>query len=411
MAQAGTASAPDGAAVRRRHIVYVQGYDPRGLAQYYRMFRTELRKYAALHGVSASAGRPVVDDANAMASWTIETAGAGWETTTRYDFLRWEELIKADLERPVARTVAIATAYFLRLLFTGVIARFARAHWRFACFISYPFVMLALEAALAVLAGWLFAAGLRHFAVPPPLAVLGGAAVFVVALGLLLERLEKITYVLYLMADWIFTFEFAHRRRPDWDARVAQFARTIVDAVGRSDADEFVIVGHSSGSFLGLEVLARAFEIDPELGRRGPRLVFLTLGGNLPIIGFLPVSQPFRTRLAHLAAEPSLSWIDFQSRKDVMNFYPFDPVAGHGLDLGAERRNPKIVSVRFRDVIAPEHYAAFRRDFFRVHFQFVMANERMASYDYFNMMCGPDPIAGAAASPQQAPVARLAAGG
>lgn len=395
MPQAGTATERQGAAVRRRHVVYVQGYDPRGLAQYYRMFRTELRKYAALHGVAAKAGRPVADDDKAMASWTIETAGDGWQTTTRYDFLRCEELIKADLERPTARTVAVATSYFLRLVANGVLARFARAHWRFAIFASYPYLMLALETVLAFVAGWLGAAALAHVGVPRPLTAVGGAALFVVVLALLLERFEKITYVLYLMADWIFTFEFAHGRRPEWDARLDRFAKTIAEAVATTDAEEFVVVGHSSGSFLGVEILARAFALDPALGRRGPRLVFLSLGGNLPIVGFHRDAKPFRARLARLATEPSLTWIDFQSRKDVMNFYPFEPVAGHGLALDAPRCNPQIVSVRFRDVIAPEHYSAFRRSFFRVHFQFVMANERKAAYDYFDMLCGPAPISGA----------------
>ena len=54
-----------------------------------------------------------------------------------------------------------------------------------------------------------------------------------------------------------------------------------------------------------------------------------------------------------LAVEPSIDWIDCQSRKDVMNFYPFDPIAGHGIDVGAARRNPTIVPVRFREIIKP----------------------------------------------------------
>ena len=77
-----------------------------------------------------------------------------------------------------------------------------------------------------------------------------------------------------------------------------------------------------------------------------------------------------------LAVEPSIDWIDCQARKDVMNFYQFDPIASHGIDVGAARRNPTIVPVRFRDIIRPEHYEKFRWQFFRVHFQFVMANER-----------------------------------
>jgi len=44
--------------VQHRHIIYVQGYDPRGLAQYYRMFRTELRKFGRLYQLNATIGRP-----------------------------------------------------------------------------------------------------------------------------------------------------------------------------------------------------------------------------------------------------------------------------------------------------------------------------------------------------------------
>ncbi|MGO4717346.1 alpha/beta fold hydrolase [Bradyrhizobium sp. 2TAF24] len=374
--------------VKRRHIIYVQGYDPRGLAQYYRMFRSELRKFAALYGLTCKVGRPAADDARA-ASWTIDTQGPDWQTRTRYDFLRWEDLIKADLEWPIWRTVTQALGIYIRLIFNGVLTRFRKAHWRFAAFISYPEFVLTMEALLSLGAATLFAAGLRFAGLPLLITLPAAAALFIALLGTLLKLLESRTYTLYLMSDTIFTWQYAHRQRPDWDQRIEQFARDLVATVRSSDADEIVVVGHSSGSFLGLEILMRALELDPEIGRRGPRLMLLTIGGNLPIVGFLPVSDGFRARLKRLAAEPSIHWVDCQSRKDVMNFYPFDPIAGHGIDVGAARRNPKIVNVRFRDIIAPENYNAFRRHFFRVHFQFVMANEQPNAYDFFMMVCGP----------------------
>ncbi len=58
------------------------------------------------------------------------------------------------------------------------------------------------------------------------------------------------------------------------------FAGYLVDAVRGSDADEVVIVGHSSGSFLAVDVLDRALARDPALGRRGPRVALLTIGAN-----------------------------------------------------------------------------------------------------------------------------------
>ena len=85
-----------------------------------------------------------------------------------------------------------------------------------------------------------------------------------------------------------------------------------------------------------------------------------------------------------------------------MNFYPFDPIAGHGIDVGASRRNPTIVPVRFREIIKPEHYNLFRWKFFRVHFQFVMANERPHAYDFFMIVCGPIPLSERMARPEAA---------
>ena len=75
-----------------------------------------------------------------------------------------------------------------------------------------------------------------------------------------------------------------------------------------------------------------------------------------------------------------------------MNFFQFDPIASHGIDVGTARRNPTIVPVRFREIIDPKRYNLFRWQFFRVHFQFVKANERPHAYDFFMIVCGPVPL-------------------
>ena len=238
--------------------------------------------------------------------------------------------------------------------------------------------------------------------IPGLLSVAAAAALFVATLGTMLKYTENLTYLLYLLSDTIWTWEFSHRQRPEWDERIDRFAQYLVNVARSSAAEEIVVVGHSSGSFLGTEILGRALKLDPALGRHGPRIVLLTIGGNFPIVGFHAVSQDFRDHLRLLAIEPSIDWIDCQSRKDVMNFYPFDPIAGHGIDVGASRRNPTIVPVRFREIIKPEHYNLFRWKFFRVHFQFVMANERPHAYDFFMIVCGPIPLSERMARPEAA---------
>src|SRR5215475_16162559 len=91
--------------VTNRHVIYVQGYDPRGLAQYYRMFRTELRKFEKLYRLVTKIGRPQNISEGEIASWTIETKAhddsQGWQTRTTYDFLRFEDFIQRDLSLPI----------------------------------------------------------------------------------------------------------------------------------------------------------------------------------------------------------------------------------------------------------------------------------------------------------------------
>ena len=378
--------------VQHRHIIYVQGYDPRGLAQYYRMFRTELRKFGRLYQFAATISRPQSAPDGETASWTIETKASDWQTRTSYDFLRWEDLIQRDLAAPIWGTVFHAMWIYWRLVFGGTIARFWRAHWRFATFISYPHFLLFIEALFSLGIAFAFGKGLETLGIPGMFSIAASAALFVAFLGSMLKYTENLTYLLYLLSDTIWTWEFSRRQRPEWDERIDRFAQHLAKVARTSNAEEIVVVGHSSGSFLGVEILARALKLDPALGRHGPRIVLLTIGGNFPIVGFHAESQDFRDHLRSLAIEPSIDWIDCQSRKDVMNFFPFDPIAGHGIDVGGSRRNPTIVPVRFREIIKPEHYNLFRWKFFRVHFQFVMANERPHAYDFFMIVCGPIPL-------------------
>jgi hypothetical protein len=388
--------------VQHRHIIYVQGYDPRGLAQYYRMFRTELRKFGRLYELATTLGRPRSTPDGEIASWTIETQADDWHTRTSYDFLRFEDFIQRDLASPVWNTVFHAVWIYWRLVFGGTIARFWKANWRFAIFITYPHLVLLAEAICTAGVAFVFRKGLNALGIPDLFSLMAAAALFVALLGTALKYTENQTYLLYLLCDTIWTWQFSQRQRPEWDQRIDRFAQYLCHVARSSDAAEIILVGHSSGSFLGTEILARALKLDPALGRHGPRIVLLTLGGNFPIVGFHAVSQDFRDHLRQLAVEPSVDWIDCQARKDVMNFFEFDPIADHGIELGSSRHNPTIVRVRFREVIKPENYNLFRWKFFRVHFQFVMANERPHAYDFFMIACGPIPLNERIARPEAA---------
>ncbi len=389
--------------VKRRLVIYVQGYDPRGLAEYYRMFRREHRKTCELYGLSGQVSRAENDAERFITTWDVATSGDGWQVATRYMFLRWEDIIRKDFARPAWWKIVNMYRSYMASLLNGVIPRIVKAHWRFGLFTLYPFVLMTLLVFLGVFAGALAMKVLLGLGAPLVVARFVAIVTGIGSFGSLLWLTERLTYLLYLCDDSASTFQFANRQRPDWEKRMETFAGYVVDAVRQSDADEVVIIGHSSGSFLAVDVLDRALTRDPALGRHGPKVALLTVGANLPIVGFHPQAQWFRDRLRRLAVAPDIAWVDYQSRHDIMNFWPFDPIAAHDIVLGPERRNPLVVTVSFRDLWKPGDFTRRRWRFFRAHFQFLLANERLgAAYDYYLICCGPFDLVTRATHPADA---------
>jgi hypothetical protein len=194
------------------------------------------------------------------------------------------------------------------------------------------------------------------------------------------------------MADWIFVRDFLRGRRPDMSARIDDFAARIVACVRRADADEIVVAGHSLGAAIAVDALARAFERDPTLGRRGPKLALLTIGAVIPKITLHPRGAPLHAQVRRLADEPSLTWIEYQARDDAISFYRFDPVELAATDNVRRPDGPFIGRVHIRRMLTEATWRRVRFNYMRLHYQFVMANELRTAYDYFILMCGPAPF-------------------
>ena len=62
-------------------------------------------------------------------------------------------------------------------------------------------------------------------------------------------------------------------------------------------------------------------------------------------------------------------------------------------DANAPDRKPRIVLVGLKDMFGDESYQRHKLNHMRLHYQFVMANEQRAIYDYFMLIAGPAPFA------------------
>ena len=97
-----------------------------------------------------------------------------------------------------------------------------------------------------------------------------------------LRPLANRWFVIQINNHWPYLCAFARGEATCFDAPIEACAQRVIAAVRANEADEIVVVGHSGGGALAPAVIVRALELDPDIGRRGPPLVLLTLGSIAP---------------------------------------------------------------------------------------------------------------------------------
>jgi hypothetical protein len=321
----------------------------------------------------------------------VETSSA--QVTTHYDFLRFERFVRSDMARPMAGYFLRSLAWIAGDLVSGTTYRIFRASYRFGLHLLWFHLLLFGWITAAAAIGLAAGLAVTNYLALPALAGIATALLVALAALRLLRPLADRWFVVQIANCWVTLRAFARGQATWLDQVIDVGARRLIDRARANDVDELVVVGHSTGSVIALAIYARALELDPDLGRYGPRLLLLTLGSVMPAVALPRSAGRMREIVRRIAIEPTVTWIDCQARKDIMNFANFDPVGGIGVQVGALRCNPLIWLIRFQDMVSPEDYPAFRRNFFRMHFQYIMGNDRPAPYDYILLIGGPMAIA------------------
>ena len=382
---------PECSLITRRRVIYVSGYDPQGPQGYYALFASQLKRACIPWHVKFALGPLTIDSAD-LASWTVTMGGPNWQVFTAYDFVRWENTITANTAEPIMRQISRAVRWMLDDFVTGTTFRVFRADWRFGMHHLVLQLLLLTWIATSLAAGTLAWYIARHkLSVPTSIGIGTSVGVFF-AIFMTLRPLANRWFVIRVNNHWPYLREFGRGEATCFDRPIEVGAARLKELVNANDADEIVVVGHSGGAPLVQCLIARALELDQDLGRRGPRVVLLTIGSITPAVALHPRALKMRETIRRLAIEPSIIWIECQSRKDPLNFSGFDSVEGVGIQLGPERCNPLLWQIRFRDMLSPELYRKLRWKLFRLHFQYIMANQMRAPYDYFMLIGSPVPI-------------------
>jgi hypothetical protein len=215
-------------------------------------------------------------------------------------------------------------------------------------------------------------------------------------------------YAWYLMKDYAFSSSLRGAYPPEQEARMAEFADRIAEVL-ESDVDEVLIVGHSSGAYIAISVLADLIRAG-RVPEGGPVLSLLTLGHVIPMVSFLPDAGRLRGDLAYFSAQ-DVAWVDVTAPGDGCAFALCDPVAVSGV-APEGKRWPLVISAAFSQTLSPARQAALKWRLFELHFQYLNAfdnlPDRFDAYDYFRITAGPMTLGArfAARAPSQSRIER-----
>jgi hypothetical protein len=359
--------------VRKRKVFYLPGYDPVPARHYREMYRREGAAQAAISGYAlhmrAAQG--------AGYAWQVRAEIDGVDTVTEVEFLGWNDIVLASMQAGILASYWLLLRTLWLYLRTGALWALIRLRPAPMLAALYPVVLLGGQLLLGLLALMLAVWLLGWIGWPLGLAALYGIL-------WLFKRADRRIYAYYLLYVYAFSAWHAGGYPPALRARLEAFKVRIAKALTQ-DNDEVLIVGHSVGAHLGVELLSE-MERDGMIKGNTP-LALLSLGEVIPMISYLPAARGLRRSLHRLGKSARVFWLDVTAPGDGGCFALCDPVAVSGVGDG-----PKVLSAAFSQTLKPETYAARKRAFFKLHFQYLCAFDKPDKYDYFAITAGPQTL-------------------
>ncbi|WP_250484043.1 hypothetical protein [Caballeronia sp. GaOx3] len=375
------------ARVRTRRVYYISGFDPRGPGFYHRLYREEAAKQAALHGVRIATG-PRTRAGEHASMWRIDADWKGHAVSTDYQFLHWDDIVRGNWERNLAKLAWAGLASLVHYMRCGAWAQLRREFRGPFLSSLYPYACLLLILVVALLGGL----GVSCVVARASGWVEAGAAIGMASAAAMCVagvRLANRSAVFWLMRIYEFVGAWTDEKQREVQARADRLATHILDEARRAPCDEVLLIGHSVGSIVAVMVGARLATAARASERANFALV--TLGQCIPLLGMQPSAKAFRAALRTLAGHRELPWLDMNARADALAFSQINPLQASGVAGAAARPVEQIVRP-FRMFDAAT-YARMRRDKMRLHFQYLMASDRPDQYDYFRMTAGPNRLA------------------
>lgn len=367
--------------VKKRVVLHFPGFEPFDAEAHRLRYARSARQSAKVWDFKSDVG-PLVST-SAAAHFDVDSAGPDWQTSSRIYVFDHDVLVDTLSRRSFVRRLGGGFASALHVAFNGGLWGYFRHAWRFGLFFLFPFLLAGLMTASALVVAF-FPHGLNlsswNLLWSVPLA------------GLLLQQillpLARKLHTLHLFADWEMAVAMARLDRPDFNRWLENCVGAAREAFSE-EADEYLISSHSMGSSVAAHVIGMLLERQPDI-LAGKRVVFATLGGAILQCALMRSAQALRARVGAIARAKEIFWFEVHCLTDAIHFYKTRVVALSGYSQATQ---PSIAYIKVKHMLSPDRYRRIRRNFLRVHRQYVLGPDVRAPFDFTLMTAGPLPAA------------------
>lgn len=371
--------------VRRRAICYVSGFDPRGARHYHQLYRNESAKQAELTGCKIDIGkRSKLSDYTSL--WQVHAEDSSGNTCEiDYHFLSYDAIIRRNWAKTEWALLKETFFCSLELLRCGLYYRMAKRYYPCLPALVYPLITVCLTIALAA-AAWIllfYGTGFDTW-----IRAIMGLAGIVGALWLGRVVDKQINHY-WIIRTISFGILGKYRKDKDFNEAIDEM-KNLITQLDEGDAyDEILVIGHSFGSVMAVEAVAKTLKTDANLGKRKAHVSFVSVGSIIPLFTSNEKDVALRDTVTFMTQQKSIDWVDLGARADGAAACMVDPIAFSDLEADRELATlPRLYPVRFFKCFSEKGYKQLKKNKFEFHFQYLKSTEFAGEYDYFRITAG-----------------------
>lgn len=373
----------------KRSVFFIGGMLPVGKRFYNTTLKREARRHGELYdrNVSVKESADYKGMRQAEIRSTCPKSYGERDCITHYRTMDWGDLQAKWKQENFITILFLTYLEIIKTFLVGDIFRFYAHYWGF----GNGILLLAIMPIIFIIAvPWLTLTGLGYLGLP---VYLDWALTVVIFIGFMwaLGAGKKDRLALRSIFELIrIRRDYANGSRKDLDKRLDEFAALLKQSLLEEDCDELLVVGHSFGCLLGVEVIARA-QKGLDVDKIKPKnFSFLTCGSVHHYVAIIKKAQRYRDALAVTGALPYLYWLEpslpqdgmnFPKRNAVEDFTNIKPVSG-----------PHKKSVKYGELVSKETYKKLYRDFWKMHFQYLKEGEYQGDYSFYRMIASSQPL-------------------